>query len=113
MLQQDIIRLEVAVNDVPPVQVGESGQHAVDQFTGSFNRRCLAVMLPEPTGQRTIGHILANDDDLLIVNIGLNHRHDVRVSARLQPDGRFLFEGLEVNVLVAGQLQSEARGGDG
>ena len=69
-------------------------------------------MLLEPTSQRTVRNILANDDDLIVIDIGVNQWQNIRMPAGLQPDSRFLFECFEIDVLAAWQFQGELSGGD-
>src|SRR5688572_23844291 len=99
---------------LPGMQIPKSRKYAPRQIDGDFKGRCPAAGLVEIVLQRTIGHIFADDDDLIpddgqtaadhVVGVGLDHRNDVCVAACLDPDPRFVSEDVGVDLAWFWQL---------
>ena len=70
-------------------------------------------MLLQPALQGATRRVLADDHHLPVIDVGFDNRQHVRVPAHLRPDESLLFEGFNIHVLIASQLEGEARRGNG
>ena len=66
-------------------------------------RRCFTAL------QGAARRVLADNHNLPVIDVGFDNRQHVRVPAHLGPDDSLLFEGLNIHVLIARQLERQVR----
>lgn len=71
------------MNDAPLMQVSQPGQHALNNLAGCCDRGRFTAMLLEPSRQRAVINIFADDDHLSIVDVSVYQRQHVWMAARL------------------------------
>src|SRR5262245_9389320 len=84
-LKQDICGLEIAVNDLPRMQMLKTGEYSARHHCGSFDCRCCSAVLLQPCFKRAVRSIFADDDYLPVVDVGFNDRQHVRVARKPRP----------------------------
>ena len=58
--------------------------------------------------KRTAVGIFADDDNLIVVNVGVDYRQDIGMAARLFPQHRFTLNGLKINLFAVEQLDGKS-----
>src|SRR5438552_4173148 len=84
-LQQDVCWLQISVDDLLCMEVIKTGYYSARHCYSRFDRWSRTAMLFQPLFQRAVGSVLADYYHLAVIDISLDYRQHIRMSARLSP----------------------------